>query len=316
MESFEFGKGNLNFDLISFSVRQGLYSLLECTEPELKQEMFSEFCKGLGIPHGESSTHFLCSQPNLLKQSYFEVVNMMVKCQLQCVQKRDFYFDLNTLKNRDDEMYYDHTSVPSMMMPFGTESCTARVTTSGYVTMTGGKSVEEVITWMSIFLHKLLYYLSFYAPQYTFVITGFTVHNKVCKTRLPYKINLHGLSQRLRETKLVFNTKGSKSPNVDTTTRVNYNPDKISLIYIQMLRVRDRKVTFTLGPIGGIVVLAYLHNYELLLISYGISMLIKDFIVESIDLLKNHITKPKSRKRKMKNNEKWKKLTEEKNQII
>lgn len=317
MDSFEFGKDNLNFDLITFSVRQGLYDLIETTDPKLKEEIFAQFCKTLGIPPSEvsyeSSKKFLSSQENLLSNNYFEVVNMMVKCQLQCVQRKDFYFDLNSLKNRDDEMYYSHTSVPSMMMPFGTQSCTARVTTSGYVTMTGGKSVEEVIFWMSVFLHKILYYLSFYAPQYTFVITGFTVHNKVCKTRLPFKINLYSLSEYLRQSKISFNTR-NKTENVDTTTKMNYNPDKISLIYIQMLCIKDRKVTFSLGPKGGVVVLAYLHNYELLLLSYGLSMLVKNFIVDTITATPSH--KPKSRKRKIKNNEKWKKLTDAKNQIV
>lgn len=319
MDSFEFGKNNLNFELITFSVRQGLYDLIENTENNLKKEIFSEFCKNLSIKDKnvtyESSKLFLSSQENLLANNHFEVVNMMVKCQLQCVQKDNFYFDLNTLKNKDDEMYYSHSSVPSMMMPFGTQSCTARVTTSGYITMTGGKSVEEVIFWMSVFIHKILYYLSYFTPDNTFVITGFTVHNKVCKTRLPYKINLYGLSEYLRKTQISFNTR-NRTDNVDTTTKINYNPDKISLIYIQMLSIRDRKVTFSLGPKGGIVVLAYLHNYEILLLSYGISMLIRDFIVENLDLPKSLSCKPKSRKRKIKNNEKWKKLTEDKNIIV
>jgi len=318
--SKSFGKGNLDFELILFEVHNGLSILLDHIDTVEKRIIFQEFTKNLrgafeNITY-EESLQYIEAQPNMFKTHNFEVVNMMVKCKLQCIEKDNFFFDLNTLKNKNDEMYYSSESVPSMMMPFGIQSCTARVTTSGYITMTGGKSVQEIVYWLSIFIHKLLYYLSYYAPFNTFRITEYTVHNKVCKCRIPYKINLNGLGDFLKLTNLSFKTTCSKNKqetNITSTTKINYNPDKICLIYIQMLNINGRKVTFSIGPDGGIIVLAYLHSYEILLLSYGLSYLLKDFLVTRTlnDKIKQQV-KCKTYKRKIKNNQKWKNLTDEK----
>jgi TATA-box binding protein (TBP) (component of TFIID and TFIIIB) len=334
-----FTKDNLLFDLIVLEVTKGLEPLLEGIDIPEKKAIFEEFTRNLSglidtVTYEDSLT-YLSTQPNIFLDNKFQVVNMMVKCKIRCVDKPNFFFDLEKLKKKDDEMYYSSDSVPSMMMPFGVQSCTARVTTSGFVTMTGGKSVKEIIHWLSMFVYKLLYYLTTYTKDMSFYISDFKVHNKVCRCRIPYKVNLNGMGEFLKTTELDFTTRVDKKRNssaikvvnistsgqeeegggkvITSNTKVNYNPDKICLIYVQMMNVNGRKVTFSIGPDGGIMVLAYLHNYEILLLSYGLTKILTPHLVPNLIVSSpKRQEKPPSVKpprRKIKNNEKWKRMT-------
>lgn len=303
-----FGKDNLNFDLIYLEILSGFNFLNESANETIKQEIFNTFVNDFWndnkklTSYNQSKT-FLQNQPNLFLNTPFTTVNMMTKCKINCIEKPDFFFDLDILKNKDDEMYYSNKSVPSMMMPMGTQSCTARFTSSGFITMTGGCSVKEIIYWMTVFCQKVFYYLSFYSPNNSFYINGFHIHNRVCKTRIPYKVDIMSLAEYLRTSDFKIKTK---------VINVKYNPDRISLIYLYILSVEGRKVTVSIGPNGGIVVLAFKYNYEILLLTFGLTQLITNFIRESLNPSKKESKSKKRsnpRGKKIKNNTKWRRLT-------
>ncbi len=159
----------------------------------------------------------------------FEQSNMMCQCRILGVGSG----------NRIDRR------LPSLLMRGLESSPKVLFTTRGIMTVTGGRSKEEVCHRIVSYCHKVLFYLGGMYPVNKFTIGGYTVCNRVCSGGVQHRVYLEGLAAYFRM----------------NGYWVKYEPDYINILYVYPAHL-GKSVCISVAGTGGITILGFTHRLQ------------------------------------------------------
>lgn len=220
----------------------------ECpTYEEVKNIVYAglEGVYDLGDDYGSISA-IKSTQPNIFSDSPFSLINIMSQCAIVSVDGPTDY-DLQYLCSVENEMFYVPELLPSLLIHMGDLAPTALFTRNGFLTMTGGASLQEIQCCMTYCCHKILFILNKVYPYRTFKIDCFGIFNKVCTARLiGYKINLQMFVDKARELGYIL----------------QYDPDQINMVYLIPGPPFTKSTKASVAAKGGVVIMGFTKSYE------------------------------------------------------
>lgn len=244
----------------------------------------------------EHLSHFRPGSFNIFEKNSFYTINIMSQCSITA-KDGPTDLDLRYLCSIKNEMFYVPEKLPSLLIHMGELAPTALFTRTGFLTMTGGASLEEIQFCMTYCCHKILFILNKVYPYKEFKLGGFSIHNKVCKTRLEgYKINLQVFVDEARRKGYV----------------VKYDADQINMVYITPGPPFSLSISASIAAKGGVLIMGFTKTYEARAVANLLSSILEHAAREcDPEAVK---APPRSRlkqNKKIKNLKKWRTLAKE-----
>lgn len=219
----------------------------------------------------------------------------------------DFEFPLERLNCPALDMYFYKKRAPNIVIFIPGRQPSALFTKKGFITLTGGETMEEIISCFSICFFKVLFLLKKLYPTKHITFSRFKLYNAVATTGL--------VKQKIKVAHLVDLARSYGF-------KVKYEPDVINFCYIKPLYPFRQQITFCVSPKGGINILGFSWDYEAQYAMFVLSFFLqkcvhrlgpitkRDVDTKAIELQEKKIAgQVKKRRAKIKKYMKWIELT-------